>query len=83
MSWSPDGRFVYLDPYAFPYAIPLRPGQALPPLPASGLRTAQEVAALRGARRIPHEYAFTGPDPSLYAFTKVTIQRNLYRVPVP
>jgi len=83
VSWSPDGRFVYLGPHGFPYAIPLRPGQALPPLPAPGLRTAQEVAALPGARRIPHEYAFTGPNPSLYAFTKVTIQRNLYRVPVP
>ena len=83
VSWSPDGRFIYLALYGFGYAIPLRPGQALPPLPAAGLRTEQEVAALPGARRIPQEFPFTGPDPSLYALTKVAIQRNIYRVPVP
>jgi hypothetical protein len=38
---------------------------------------------LPGARRIPQEFPFTGPDPSLYALTKVAIQRNIYRVPVP
>lgn len=81
--WSPDGKFLYLDLYGSPYAIPLRPGQALPPLPPTGLRTEQDVAALPGAMRIPQEKAFTGPDPSIYAFTRVAIQRNIYRVPVP
>ncbi|MGI9078692.1 MAG: protein kinase domain-containing protein [Gemmatimonadaceae bacterium] len=83
VSWSPDGRFLYLDLYGSPYAIPLQPGQALPRLPATGLRTGQEVAALPGARPLPQERAFTGPNPDLFAFTKVTVQRNIYRVPVP
>lgn len=83
MKWSPDGKFVYLALYGFPYAIPLRRGQVLPPLPARGLQSDQEVAAMPGARRIPQEGAFVGPDPSRYAFTKVAIQRNIYRVPVP
>jgi hypothetical protein len=26
--------------------------------------------------------AYPGPDPSVYAFTKVATQRNIYRVPV-
>ncbi len=82
VSWSPDGRFIYLNLYRFPYAIPLRPNQALPELPASGLRTDQEVAALPGARRIPQENAFIGPDPALYAFSRIAIQRNIFRFPV-
>jgi len=82
VSWSPDGKFFYLNFQGSIYAIPLRPGQALPPMPASGFRTKQEVAALPGARLIA-EGAFPGPNPAVYAFTKFAIQRNIYRVPVP
>lgn len=82
VSWSPDGRFLYLDLHGAPYAIPLRAAQSLPPIPATGLRTEQDIAALPGARRIPQARAFPGPEPSLYAFTKVTVQRNIYRVPL-
>jgi len=81
VSWSPDGKFFYLNFQGSLYAIPLRPGQALPPIPASGFRTKEEVAALPGARLIA-EGAFPGPNPSVYAFTKFAIQRNIYRVPV-
>jgi eukaryotic-like serine/threonine-protein kinase len=83
LSWSPDRKFLYLDFQRSVYAIPLRPGQILPPLPASGLRTEQDVAELPGARLIAQREAFVGPDPSVYAFTKVATQRNIYRVPVP
>ena len=65
------------------YAIPLRPGQALPPIPASGFQTKQEVAALPGARLIPEPEAITGPSPSIYAYPRFATQRNIYRVPVP
>jgi len=41
------------------------------------------VAALPGARLISEESVFPGPNPSVYAFMKVTTQRNIYRVPVP
>jgi hypothetical protein len=61
----------------------LKPGQMLPALPASGIRTEKDVAALPGARPIPQREAFAGPNPSLYAFTRVATQRNIYRVPVP
>jgi eukaryotic-like serine/threonine-protein kinase len=83
LSWSPDREFLYLNFQSSIYAIPLRPGQVLPPLPASGLRTEKDVAALPGARLIPERGAFTGPNPSVYAFTKVAVQHNIYRVPVP
>ncbi len=82
VSWSPDGRFIHLDLYQFPYAVPLSPGRAVPALSQSGLRSDAEVAALPGARRIQQEKAFAGPNPNMYAFTKVSIQRNIYRVPL-
>jgi hypothetical protein len=83
LSWSPDRKFLYLNFQGSIYSIPLRPGQTLPPLPASGLRTEQDVVALPGARLIPEREASAGPNPSIYSFTKVATQRNIYRVPVP
>jgi hypothetical protein len=81
--WTPDGKFLYLNFQGSVYAIPLRPGQALPPVPASGFRTKQEVAALPGARLIPQPQAITGPNPSIYAYPRFATYRNIYRVPVP
>jgi dipeptidyl aminopeptidase/acylaminoacyl peptidase len=83
LSWTPDGRFLYLKFAASTYAIPLQPGQVLPPIPASGFQSKEAVAALPGARLISEESVFPGPDPSVYAFIKVSTQRNIYRVPVP
>ena len=84
MIWTPDGKFLYLKFAASTYAIPLQPGQVLPPIPASGFPSKEAVAALPGARLISEESGvFPGPNPSDYAFVKVSTQRNIYRVPVP
>src|SRR5262249_44502904 len=68
VSWSPDGKFLYLKLQESIYAIPLRPGQMLPPIPASGFRSKEDLALLPGVRLLPEKGAFPGPDPSLYAF---------------
>jgi serine/threonine protein kinase/Tol biopolymer transport system component len=83
VSWSPDAKFLYLNFQSSIYAIPLRSGQMLPPIPVSGFRTKEEVAALPGARLIPEQDAFVGANPSVYAFSRFATQRNIYRVPVP
>ena len=84
MSWSPDGRFLYLKFDGSTYAISLAAGQVFPKMPEKGFQSKKEVAALPGARLLSDETnVFPGPDPSIYAFTKVTTQRNIYRVPVP
>ena len=83
LSWTPDGRFLYLKFAGSTYAIPLQPGQMLPPIPASGFPSKEAVAALPGARLVSEESVFPGPNPSVYAFMKVATQRNIYRVPVP
>jgi Tol biopolymer transport system component len=83
LSWTPDGKFVYVKFGTSLYAVPLRRGQMLPPIPPSGFPSNEAVAALPGARLVSTESVFPGPNPSMYAFTKVTTQRNIYRVPVP
>ena len=83
MKWTPDGRFVYLKFESSTYAIPLQPGQLLPPIPASGFASKEAVAALPGARLVSERDVYPGPNPSIYAFVKVSAQRNIYRVPVP
>jgi eukaryotic-like serine/threonine-protein kinase len=83
VSWSPDGKFIYLKFQESIYAIPLRPGQILPPIPVSGFRSKEDLAALPGSLLIPEPGAFPGPNPSIYAFSKGATHRNIYRVPVP
>jgi eukaryotic-like serine/threonine-protein kinase len=82
VSWSPDGKLLYLYVDGSTYSISLRPGQVLPPTPKAGLRSKSDLAAVPGVRLVG-ERVFAGPTPSIYAFTKFSIQRNIYRVPVP
>ena len=84
MKWTPDGRVVYLKFGKSTYAIPLKPGEMLPPVPPSGFPSKEAVAALPGAVLISdQENVYPGPNPSVYAFVKTAAQRNIYRVPVP
>jgi len=88
--WAPDGKFLYVVygsrsgmESAKTYALPLRSGRALPSLPAGGIQSEADLARLPGARAVPGGDIAPGPNPSTYAFPRVSAQRNLYRVPVP
>jgi serine/threonine protein kinase/Tol biopolymer transport system component len=85
VSWSQDGKLFYISMVGGQavYAIPLRAGQVVPPLPPGGIHSAEEAARLPGAKLLPAQGEFPGPNPSLYAFPKFTSQRNIFRVPVP
>jgi eukaryotic-like serine/threonine-protein kinase len=91
VKWSPDGRHLYFSFVGMgneaaigkTYALPIPSGKPLPDLPASGVKSDEEAAALAGVTVIPHGNVSPGRDPSVYAFTKATAQRNLYRVPIP
>ena len=63
--------------------VPLRPGQILPLLPPAGIRSSEDAAAVPGARAFAVPGAFAGPTPSVYAYSKVSKQRNIFRVAVP
>ena len=78
ISWSLDGRSVLIGQYL----VPLRPGEALPKIPAGGFRSQDEIARLPGAHRIEANGVMLGPSAGVYAFYKGAVQRNLYRIPI-
>lgn len=91
LRWSPDGRRAYLsiqygEASAFgvgrTYVLPLAPGSVLPVIPPGGFRTEADVAAVPGVQVLPHGDLAPGPSPSVYAFSRVTTTRNLYRIPL-
>lgn len=87
VSWTRDQRFMFfksilgsMDHKTF--VIPLRSGEALPPMPDSGFQSHDDVVAVPGTRNIEEEDVFPGPSSSSYAFTRKTTRRNLYSIPV-
>jgi DNA-binding winged helix-turn-helix (wHTH) protein/Tol biopolymer transport system component len=86
LQWSRDGRSVFLCSNTIAvgrtYIVPLPPGKALPRIPAGGFRSEEDLAHLPGARRID-AVAVPGPSSDVYAFYRGTIQRNIYRIPIP
>jgi eukaryotic-like serine/threonine-protein kinase len=86
LQWSRDGRFLWLQggPIADggTYIIPLPRGEVVPRIPPEGFRSEEEIARLPGARRLEVTGA-PGPSPEIYAFEHRTVQRNLYRIPIP
>jgi hypothetical protein len=91
LRWSPDGRHAYLSVQygqasAFAvgrtYVLPVAPGSVLPPIPPGGFRTEADVAGVPGVQTLPYGDVALGPSPSIYAFSRVTTTRNLYRIPL-
>jgi Tol biopolymer transport system component len=81
--WAPNSEFAYWNFANATYAIPLQSGRLLPGIPAGGVQSKEGVAAIPGARLISEQdRSVPGPNPSIYAFVKVSTQRNIYRVPV-
>jgi hypothetical protein len=65
------------------YVIPLAKGEAFPPIPPGGFRSEAEIAKLPGVTVIDAYDATAGPIPSVYASSRQSVQRNLYRIPLP
>jgi hypothetical protein len=82
VSWSPDGKFLYITIWRQPaFAIPLRAGQVLPPLPPKGIQSSEDLMALPGAKPFPVPGAFPASDPSVYAYARLAAQRNIFDRP--
>jgi len=64
------------------YVIPLMPGQAFPEIPPGGLPSDAEIATLPGATAIDAYDVSPGPTPGMYAYSRQTVHRNLYRIPL-
>ena len=98
VQWAPDGKFLYVSfptwnangaeqresekPHKT-YAIPLTESKAFAGLAARGFKSEAQLAALPGVWAIDQPFVLPGPEPSVYAFPKQTVHRNLYRVPLP
>lgn len=67
------------------YVVPLSPGEVLPRTIAIGesFPSDAELAKVPGVRIIPMGDIVPGPTADVYAFTRETVQRNLYRIPLP
>jgi serine/threonine protein kinase len=91
LQWSPDGRRILIPvpTAAMPefsgrtYVVPLPPGRVFPQTPAGGFRSEAEIARLPGTVLIDELETTPGPGSEVHAFVRVTVQRNLFRVPLP
>jgi Tol biopolymer transport system component len=89
VQWDTAGKFFYVGlvhrsqhSAGKTVAIPLLPGKTLPDLPPAGIRELNDVQAFRGATIIEAWDISPGRDPSVYAFAKMTVHRNLFRIPL-
>jgi eukaryotic-like serine/threonine-protein kinase len=86
LQWSSSGDSVWFSAGPIPdgrsYIVPVPKGHLLPAIPAGGFGSEEDVARLPGARRIDAT-GTPGPTADVYAFERRTLQRNLYRIPIP
>ena len=87
--WAPDGKFFYVGAVASSrngpgktIAIPAPPGRTLPDLPEAGIRGLEDAKAFPGAVVLEGWDISPGLDPSVFAYVKMTVHRNLYRIPL-
>lgn len=85
--WSTDGRQVLISGPGISTAagrtfiVPLTRGRMFPDLPAGGLQSEEQIARLPGVRRIEIADVAQGPG-ELQAVSRLSVQRNLYRIPL-
>lgn len=88
--WSNDQKLLYVSvPESSmamltgrTYVIPLAPDRTLPPIPNGGFQADSDLAKLPGVRTIDLFDVAPGPTPDVYAFSRASVQRNLYRIPL-
>ena len=92
LRWSPDGQKAYLgiqigEASAFgtgrTYILPLAKGSMLPQIPSGGFRSEAELAAVPGAEVLPYGDLALAPTAGVYAYSRDSVTRNLYRIPLP
>ena len=89
--WTVDGKRVYLSlqygqATAFglgrTFVLPMAKESVLPAMPPNGFQNEQEIAATTGVESIPYGDVALGPTPDVYAYSRITTTRNLYRIPL-
>jgi eukaryotic-like serine/threonine-protein kinase len=92
LRWTWDGlraywSFQYGDAASFAeghtYVLPVSATDVVPPIPPGGFTSEAQIEAVPGVRVLPYGDVAPGPDPDTYVFSRLTITRNLYRIPLP
>lgn len=90
VSWSPDGRYFYVEtvsesrenPAGQTVAIRVPAGAIFPAEPPGEVLRPENWARLPGATPVEHARIGPGRDPSVYAYVKSSTQANLFRIPL-
>jgi serine/threonine protein kinase/Tol biopolymer transport system component len=80
-NWDRTGKSLYLNDFTNTYALP-QLHNGLPSLPPGGISRREDLAKLNFP--VVAQAVFeSGGTPAQYAFTRGTVHRNLYRIPLP
>jgi dipeptidyl aminopeptidase/acylaminoacyl peptidase len=88
LRWSTDGKHLFVQDRTSnstdkTYVLPLAPGQPVPESIVHGFPSGKEMLKLPGVRVIDSSDVAPGRTADIYAYTRESVQRNLYRIPVP
>ncbi len=86
-TWSPSGKWLFI-PVEAPtrtspgrsLAIPVGPGETLPPFPPGGIPPQADASIIPGAQSVGRADLVPGADPVHFAYVNTTWHRNLYRI---
>src|SRR5579859_3799491 len=88
--WSSDGRQFLISVATAQmmaagrtYVLPLPHGRIIPQIPPGGFQSEADLAKVPGARTIDAYDVAPGAGAESYAFVRESVQRNLYRIPLP
>jgi Tol biopolymer transport system component/predicted Ser/Thr protein kinase len=85
VSWSVDGKYMLIQfeesQRGESYLLAVKKETGLPELPKGGVSGPQELRTLRNAKLLPGAVdSVLGPEK--YAYTKMNVRRNIYRLPL-
>jgi Tol biopolymer transport system component len=84
--WDASGRFFYFNPRPAgagkTYVLPVNPARGLPNFLPSGDESKDESKADKRFVTLPPQID-SAAGPSLYAYTRQSTKRNIYRIPLP
>lgn len=88
LSWSPDGKWVYVSLRPFPFGssrtavIPIKPG-APPPTFTEGFGSEADFARIPGSRLITQDEVSPGGSPDYFVNRRRSAKANLFRIYLP
>jgi serine/threonine protein kinase len=84
LTWDASGKFAYVSFFGHEgsYSLPVLRDTGLPELPPTGVTGVDDLKNATTAPVIP-QFVESAINPSIYAYTRQSTRRNLYRVPLP